>query len=272
MRKLLILVGMMFGSLVAAGSDWLTDGGNPQRTAWQKDEKTLTTENVKNMKLLWKVKTDNEPREMHSMLPALIAGRVATSSGPKEIAIVTGVSDNIYAIDVEKGALLWKKHFEYTTGPAPTGAGTLCPGGITATPVIGSTSTPGKYTLYAASWDGMLHQLNVADGTDIAPPAKFMPGNGKPYALNLWDNVLYTHTAQGCGGNPNVIYAYDLATNKVGSWGPAGGGMWGRTGPAISGTGIMYTGTGDGRWDPENGIYGNGIIGVKQDPQTKALV
>jgi len=34
----------------------------------------------------------------------------------------------------------------------------------------------------------------------------------------------------------------------------------------------MYTGTGDGRWDPENGIYGNGIIGVKQDPQTKALV
>ena len=33
----------------------------------------------------------------------------------------------------------------------------------------------------------------------------------------------------------------------------------------------MYTGTGDGRWDPENGIYGNGIIGVKQNPQTKSL-
>jgi len=48
--------------------------------------------------------------------------------------------------------------------------------------------------------------------------------------------------------------------------------MWGRTGPAISSSGTMYTGTGDGRWDPENGIYGNGIIGVKQDPQTKALV
>src|SRR5213593_2148573 len=148
MRKLLILVGMMFGSLAAAGSDWLTDGGNPQRTAWQKDEKTLTTENVKNMKLLWKVKTDNEPREMHSMLPALIASRVATSSGPKEIAIVTGVSDNIYAIDVEKGALLWKKHFEFTAPPV-RGAGTLCPGGITATPVIAPASSPGKYTIYA---------------------------------------------------------------------------------------------------------------------------
>jgi hypothetical protein len=33
----------------------------------------------------------------------------------------------------------------------------------------------------------------------------------------------------------------------------------------------MYTGTGDGRWDPENGVYGNGVIGVKQNPETKAL-
>ena len=142
---------------------------------------------------------------------------------------------------------------------------------MTATPVIGPGDTPGKYTLYAASWDGMLHRLNVADGEEIAPPAKFMPPNGKPYALNLVNNVIYTHTAQGCGGNPNMVYTYDLATNKVGTWGPAGGGMWGRTGPAISSTGVMYTGTGDGRWDPENGIYGNGIIGVKQNPKTKAV-
>jgi hypothetical protein len=77
------------------------------------------------------------------------------------------------------------------------------------------------------------------------------------------------HTAQGCGGNPNMVYIYDLATDKVGAWGPAGGGMWGRTGGAISSKGVMYTGTGDGPWNPENGIYGNGIIGVKQDPATK---
>ena len=138
--------------------------------------------------------------------------------------------------------------------------------------MIGPTNTPGKYTLYAASWDGMLHQLNVADGEEIASPSKFMPPNGKPYALNLFNNMIYTHTAQGCGGNPNVAYVYDLATKKVGTWGPAGGGMWGRTGPAISANGTMYTGTGDGRWDPENGVYGNGIVGVKPDPKTKALL
>src|SRR4030095_14442558 len=129
MRKVLILVGLMFSSLVALSADWLTDGGNPQRTAWQKDEKTLSIANVKNMKLLWKGKTDNVPREMHSMLPTLVASRVITSTGPKEIAVVTGVSDNIYAIDVDKGDILWKKHFEYTTGEIPRGAGTLCQGG-----------------------------------------------------------------------------------------------------------------------------------------------
>ena len=76
--------------------------------------------------------------------------------------------------------------------------------------------------------------LNAADGEALAPPAKFMPPNGKPYALNLVNNVIYTHSAQGCGGNPNMAYTYDLATHKVGSWGPAGGGMWGRSGPAVS--------------------------------------
>ncbi len=267
------LVAMSLGCMLGWSADWLTDGGNSQRTAWQRDENILTTANVKGMKLQWKMQLDNEPRQMHSLFPPLIVNRVNTSGGPKQVAIVAGSSDNIYAIDVDKGQLIWKKRFESTwKQPAGgRGGGILCPGGLTATPVIAPTNTPGKYTIYAASWDGRLHQLNVADGEDIAPPSKFMPANGKPYALNLVNNVLYTHTAQGCGGNPNMVYAYDLATRKVGSWGPAGGGMWGRTGPAISANGTMYTGTGDGRWDPENGVYGNGIIGVQQDPETKAM-
>jgi outer membrane protein assembly factor BamB len=253
-------------------ADWLTDGFNTVRDAWQRDEKLLSTSTAKNMKLLWKMKLDNEPRVMHSLFPPLIIGRLDTPRGPKEVAIVAGSSDNLYAVDVQAGQLLWKKHFtsSFTQPAGGRGPGILCPGGQTATPVVAPAGN-GKYTIYAASWDGMLHQLNAADGEDIKPPSKFMPPNGKPYALNLVNNVLYTHTAQGCGGNPNMVYAYDLATDRVGTWGPAGGGMWGRTGPAISSKGVMYTGTGDGRWDPENGLYGNGIIGVKQDPKTKSL-
>ncbi len=155
---------------------WLTDGGHPQRTAWQKDERILTVANVKGMKLLWKFKTDNEPRQMHALFPPLIVGRVMTAAGPRQVAVVAGVSDNIYAIDVANGRLLWKHHFDTTFSPPPgVTFGTLCPGGITATPVIGPGKTPGSYIVYAAAWDGRLHQLDVATGKAVAPSELFMP-------------------------------------------------------------------------------------------------
>lgn len=275
MRSFLIAVlsALLLSSGIARGAEWLTDGGDVKRTNWQKDETVFTKSNVGNTKLLWKIQIDNEPRQMHSLLPPLVIERLQTADGPKQVVIQVGVSDNVYAIDVATGKLLWKTHFESTYEDPPTGRGpsVLCPGGMTANVTIGPGDGPGKYIIYAASWDGRFHRLNAADGKHIAEPTKFMPPNGKPYAMSLYNNAIYTHTAQGCGGNPNMVYVYDLETHKVGSWGPAGGGMWGRSGPAISENGTMYTGTGDGRWDPENGLFGNGIIGVQQNPETKAV-
>lgn len=265
---------ILLAGLAASGADWLTDGGDPQRNNWQKDEKLLSISSVKDIALLWKIKLENETRAMHNLLPPLVIGSVDTPSGKKQLAIQAGVSDHVYAIDVETGKVFWHTKFQSTFKEEGGGRGpsVLCPGGMTANVTIGPAGVAGKYTIYAASWDGRLHQLNAADGKHITEPNKFMPPNGKPYAMNLWKNVVYTHSAQGCGGNPNVAYSYDLATNKVGSWGPAGGGMWGRSGPAISAVhDTMYTGTGDGKWDPENGVYGNGMIGVKQNKDTKAL-
>ena len=49
---------------------------------------------------MWKLQLDNKPQEMHSLFAPLLVENIKTSSGPKEIAIVAGISDNIYAIDV----------------------------------------------------------------------------------------------------------------------------------------------------------------------------
>ncbi len=267
MHKGLLPVALALAGALAWPADCLTDGYGVRRDAWQRNGTILSTSNAKDIRLLGKLKLDNQPRQMHSLFPPLI------NDGAREAAIEAGVSDNLYAIDVEKGELIWNKQFTSAWKPPADGgrgAGILCPGGFTATPVL-APDGGGKYAIYAVSWDGSLHQVNAADGEDVAPPLKFMPLHGKPYPLNLFHGVFYTHTAQGCGGNPNMVYAYDLATHKVASWGPAGGGMWGRTGPAISADGVMYTGTGDGRWDSENGLFGDGIIGVKQNPGTKAL-
>jgi outer membrane protein assembly factor BamB len=137
--------------------------------------------------------------------------------------------------------------------------------------VIAPTDTPGKYLVYAISWDGRLRTLDAATGTDAAPPELFLPPNGKPYGLNLYKGVIYTTTAQGCGGNPNAFYGYDLETKKVGQYLPGSGGLWPRLGPSIGKDGTVYAGSGDGDYYPERQIYGQSIIGVKQNPQTKAL-
>ncbi|MDQ3211272.1 MAG: PQQ-binding-like beta-propeller repeat protein [Acidobacteriota bacterium] len=254
-------------------ANWLADGGDPQRTSWQKDEALITPASAKGMKLLWTVQTDNEPRQLHNLFAPLIVSEVTTANGPREIAILAGVSDNIYGIDVEKGTQIWKRHFDSTFEPPQGGRGygPLCPGGMTATPVVAPMDTPGKYKIYAISWDGRLRQLDVATGQDLAPAELFLPPNGKPYALNLVNNVLYTTTAQGCGGNPNQFYAYDLATKKVGSFNPGSGGLWPRLGPSVGKDGAVYAGSGDGDYHPEQQIYGQAIISVKQNPETKAL-
>ena len=167
---------------------------------------------------------------------------------------------------------MWKHHFDTTFSPPPgVSFGTLCPGGQLATPVIGPGKTPGSYIIYAAAWDGRLHQLDVATGKAVAPSELFMPPNGKPYGLNLWNNVIYTTSAQGCGGNPNYVYAFDLATRRTATFDPGSGGMWGRSGPSIGKDGTVYTGTGDGSYNPELRSYGTAIIGVKIDPKTGAL-
>ena len=259
-----------------APANWLTDGADSRRTAWQQNETILTTANAKDMKLLWKIKLDNQTRQMHSLFPPLIVGSATTSAGPKQIAVVAGVSDNLYGIDVEKGTLIWKRHFDSTyqePPPVPGGRGgsVLCPGGLTATPVVAPTATAGKYIVYAVSWDGRLRTVDVATGEEIEPPAPFLPANGKPYGLNLVNGVIYTTTAQGCGGNPNQFYSYDLATKKVGYYNPGSGGLWPRSGPSVGKDGTVYAGSGDGDYYPERQIYGQAIIGVKQNAETKAL-
>jgi outer membrane protein assembly factor BamB len=191
--------------------------------------------------------------------------------GAREIAVVAGISDNVYGIDIESGKQIWKRHFDSTYEPTGRGGGPLCPGGQTANAIVVPDGAPGKYKVYAISWDGRLRTLDPATGEEIAAPEPFLPPNGKPYALNIHDNVLYTTTAQGCGGNPNQFYGYDLATKKVGSFNPGSGGLWPRLGPSIGKDGTVYAGSGDGDYYPERQIYGQAIIGVKQNRETKAL-
>ena len=269
MRRIVVALGIICLCAACWGADWLTEGGDPGRTGWQKNETILNPQNVKGIKLLWKTHLDSTPREMHNLFPPVIAQSVDTDNGKKQIAVVAGVSDDLFGIDVSEGEQVWHVHFDSDYTPPTTGrggqGGTLCPGGQLAVPVIVPGDTPGKYTAYTISWDGRLREINVADGKDIAPPQKFMPPNAKPWAMNYFDGVLYTSISQGCGGVPFSFFSYDLATRKTSAFLPSGGGLWGRRGVAIAPDGTVYMGTGDGPYNPEAKNLGNSIVAVKLD-------
>ncbi len=250
--------------VTAAASDFLTEGVDGARTGWVRDEKIFTPANVGGTKLLWKVKLESTPRAMHNLFAPLVAERVTTPQGPRELAVVAGVSDHLFGLDVATGTQIWHRKFDSTLLEPGGTNDTLCPGGQTAVPTMAETS-PGKYTVYAVSWDGRLRQVNLADGQDVTAPEKFIPGGGKPYALNLQNGVIFTATAQGCGGLTNAFYSFDLATRKVSAFIPAGGGLWGRRGAAVDAEGRVFLGTGDAQFDPLTRRLGNGIVGVKLD-------
>ncbi|HEY2431378.1 MAG TPA: PQQ-binding-like beta-propeller repeat protein [Vicinamibacterales bacterium] len=264
MTKRLVTVLVVCAGMTAAAADFLSEGVDNARTGWVQNEKVFTPANVGSSTLLWKLKLDSTPRAMHNLFAPLIAEKVTTPQGPKEIGVVAGVSDDLFGIDVVSGQQLWHVHFDGGPNPPPPSFDALCPAGQTAVPTM-AVRAPGDYTIYAVSWDGRLRQINAADGKDVAPPDKFVPGGGKPYALNLYKGVVYTATAQGCGGLTNAFYAFDLATRRASAFIPAGGGLWGRRGASIASDGTVYLGTGDGQFDPGTRRLGNAIVAVKLD-------
>jgi len=264
MRKLLLSAVLFSCAVTLSATDILMEGVDTQRTGWVRDEKIFTPGNVGSMKLLWRIQLNSTSRSMHNLFPPLIAESVMTPQGSVEVGLVAGVSDDLFAINVANGQVLWRRRFENRLSNLAPVDNVLCPGGQTAVPALVQTS-PGKYTVYAVSWDGRLHQINLGDGENVASPEKFIPGNGKAYALNYKDGVIYTATAQGCGGLTNAFHAFDLASRRASTFIPAGGGLWGRRGAAIDADGRVYLGTGDGIFDPENRRLGNGIVGVKID-------
>ena len=257
----------------AAPYDWSTDGGDNQRTGWNKQEKTLTKDNVKNLKLLWKLETKNQVRALHSLMPVLVAAQLNTSSGVKQVGFLAGISDNLYAFDTDTGKLLWQKHWDY---PAPAGRrggggggaqpqdpahlGFLQPGGSSDTPVVGPPDAQGRRPIYFVTGDGMLHILNAATGEDLQPSYMFHTGKG--WSLNLVDNVLWM--ANTYAGNSISAVRLDDPQHKVMNFNAGSGGAWGRRGAVIDSTGAAWTTTGDGVYDPTSDPprYANSVVGV----------
>src|SRR3954468_24488966 len=135
MKRILAAAILCAGATVYA-TDFLTEGVDNARTGWVKDEKVFTPANVGGMKLLWKTKLESTPRALHNLFAPLIAEQVTTAQGAREVAIVAGVSDDMFGIDVASGRQIWHVHFDGGPDPAPPSLDSLCPAGQTAVPTM----------------------------------------------------------------------------------------------------------------------------------------
>ncbi len=243
----------------ARAADWTTFGGDPQRTGWAKDETDLTKDNIKKLKLEWSLKLDNVSKEMNSLTAPLVHSQVITPHGFKEVVLIAGASDKVFAIDADTGKLMWQKTMSIEGTPKQK-SHWLCPNALNATPVIDRRAR----TVYVASSDGKLHALNLVNGEDRMTPAQFFPAFAKPWSMQLIDDVIYTTTSQGCNGVKSGVYAMNLADpNHPVSYfqsSSAGAGIWGRAGAAATSDGALLVETGDGPYDANGGKLSDTII------------
>jgi outer membrane protein assembly factor BamB len=236
--------------------EWPTGSFDQQRDGWQRNETRLTVENAKNIRLLWKLKTDNKTMGMQSFREPLIVSGVQTAGGVKTLAILAGSSNAVFVIDAATGSLLWQKQLKWSSDKTPEtgqGEGFICTNASTATPVVTPAGATQRF-VYLLTTDGYLHALDVATGDEKDAPIQMLPAvYGKAYGLNLVNNIVYTVTGQSCHGVPNKLYGVDLANKKVFSSSPPQGGIFGTAGPAIGTDGTIYFETGDGAYDVSAG-------------------
>src|SRR5216684_8550371 len=158
MKILLSICAALICISLLTAANWLSFGNDAQRTGWSPQETDINRDNAKSLGLLWKAHLDNEPRELNSLTAAVVVEWVVTDKGMKEIAIVGGASDHLFALDAGTGKLLWKKTFA-VEGKSKQEPFWLCPNALNATPLIRKDGLAASVLSIAS--DGKLHVLNV---------------------------------------------------------------------------------------------------------------
>jgi PQQ-like domain len=205
----LVLV-LCFGSIswaVQAQSartrEWLTWGGDVERTGWNRGETVLTRQNVGRLALKWKTQIDKEVsieiESGNSMLTApLVAQGVRTPQGPRTVVYTLSAANTLAALDAATGASIWRRTFDNTV-ESRSAPNWICTNTSTATPVIDKS----KSIIYMLAADGRLHGVDIATGeAKLVPPPEFVTPFSRNWSLNLIDEVLYTTVGRGCGNGP----------------------------------------------------------------------
>ena len=266
---LLLFLVLCVSAASAQSGQWTTYGHDPQRSGFATDEHAFSPANVSSLGLEWKTIVPNEPLVLTGLTAPLVVRGVKSENGIKNLVIVAGSSDHIFALDADTGALAWKTDFSANQA-RPEGGDWLCPFALNDTPVIDQAKSRG----FVIASDGRMHILNLADGQPAMPPAQFVPAYAKTWSLNYSGGVVYTSISQGCNHSLSGVVALDpdqpgRPVVRFYSAVNGGAGVWGLGGPAVDFAGFIYGATGDAAFEPSANEFGSTIL--KLAPHTLQL-
>ena len=184
--------------------EWLTWGGDIERTGWNRGETTLSKQNVGRLGLKWKTQIDKEVsieiESGNSMLTTpLVAQGVRTPQGLKTVVYTLSAVEYAGGARRRNGRVDLAAHRSTTPSSRRSTPNWICTNTSTATPVIDKA----KGIIYMLAADGRLHGVDLATGeAKVVPPPEFVTPFSRNWSLNLVDGVLYTTVGRGCGNGP----------------------------------------------------------------------
>ena len=288
---------VLWSLCLAAGScagvwaaNWPSVGGNPQRDGYANPETHISAANARDVKLIYKHKFDVKGTVTATIDLANIIG----FTGFHEFLWTAASGGDVFVTDADLNYDF--KHITVPMKEKSTSKMTaLCPGGMTAPPLLTGGSTVGRFgggfggrtiaVTYVLNGDGWLVPLRQQDADPVyIPGQKLVPAGSNVPALNISaDGTLFAATINDCGGASNGLYAANFVPpgtenepnkpfktppvwGKVVSFMTNGAGFAGAGGTAIGTKNDFVVGTvPEGKGDVA-GAYNDTVL--KLDPKT----
>ncbi len=169
------------------GGEWTTSQGDAQRSSWVRTDARLTKDAVQKgeLKFLWKMKLDNETRQLNSLTTPVLMDRLISHRGFKALAFVGASAERVYAIDTDLARVYWTTVINYSSIAPPANSTWGCPGGLVA-----AATRPTSYAV-SAFGGGRGGGRAGGSGSSVGEPGKGAP------------SLALVNQGQGRGAAPN---------------------------------------------------------------------
>jgi outer membrane protein assembly factor BamB len=275
----------------AQANEWTTWGYDAERSGWNRAETTLDRSNVAGLAVQWSVQLPTPVVDvvLSTLTAPVLASGVKTRRGSRNLLYLLGSNDELYALDADSGATVWRRQFANPVR-ANKIATWLCSNTANATPVIDKS----RSLIFFMASDGKLRAHALGDGAERMAPVEMVAPFARAWSLNLIDNVVYTTSGRACGEvqdphstsavasvvarrrtgaegssvltDPSAVTAIDVTDLKrpeVTRFFLSGGrpaAPWGRGGLARGPGSSLIIETSDGLFDPGSGNWGDTVM------------